>query len=252
MCPDPVEVVMEESGLPQGFKRNIDEFVGSLRKLYSDDLVCVILYGSAASGELTEVHSNINLLVVLKKTDLPSLEVSRRLVNQPSNRRIEPLFLSREHILNSSDVFPIEFLDMKDDHICLYGSDVLKEVQIDPRNLRFQCEQELKSKLILVKQQYLRVNPKDKRALANLLFRNLTSVAHILRNLLRLKGKIPLRKREDLFKEIAAELQVETAVFLKIWQVKKDPARLSARDLKALLGGFVLELDKIIKAVDRL
>ena len=67
MCPDPVEVVMEESGLPQGFKRNIDEFVGSLRKLYSDDLVCVILYGSAASGELTEVHSNINLLVVLKR-----------------------------------------------------------------------------------------------------------------------------------------------------------------------------------------
>ena len=53
--------------MPQGFKRNIDEFVGSLRKLYSDDLVCVILYGSAASSELTEVHSNINLLVVLKK-----------------------------------------------------------------------------------------------------------------------------------------------------------------------------------------
>ncbi|MBI5415444.1 MAG: nucleotidyltransferase domain-containing protein [Candidatus Omnitrophica bacterium] len=243
---------MAASGLPRGIKKNIDEFVTSLRKLYSDDLACVILYGSAASGELTEAHSNINLLVVLKKTDLPSLEMSRRLVNHLSSRRIEPLFLSREYILGSSDVFPIEFLDMKDNHVCLYGPDVLDEVRIDPRNLRFQCEQELKSKLILVRQQYLRVNPNDKRALANLLFRNLTSVAHIFRNLLRLKGKTPSRMNEDVFKEIAVEFHVETAVFLKIWQAKKDPARLNARDLKALLGDFVLELDKIIKTVDRL
>ena len=70
---------MGASGLPRGIKRNIDEFVASLRKLYSDGLVCVILYGSAASGELTEAHSNINLLVVLKKTDPLSLEVSRRI-----------------------------------------------------------------------------------------------------------------------------------------------------------------------------
>lgn len=243
---------MEGSGLPQGVKKNIDEFVASLRKLYSDDLVCVILYGSAASGELTESHSNINLLVVLKKTDLPALEISRRLVNRPSNRRIEPLFLSREYMLGSSDVFPMEFLDMKDSHVCLYGPDVLNEAQIDPRNLRFQCEQELKSKLILVRQQYLRVNPNDKRALANLLFRNLTSVAHILRNLLRLEGKTPSRVNEDVFKEIAAGFQVETAVFLKIWQAKRNPTRLNAEDLKALLGDFVLELDKIIKTVDRL
>ena len=162
------------------------------------------------------------------------------------------MFLSREHILNSSDVFPIEFLDMKDDHICLYGSDVLKEVQIDPRNLRFQCEQELKSKLILVKQQYLRVNPKDKRALANLLFRNLTSVAHILRNLLRLKGKFLCARGRIYLKRSLPSFRWKPRYFLKIWQVKKDSARLSARDLKALLGGFVLELDKIIKAVDRL
>jgi predicted nucleotidyltransferase len=243
---------MGESGLPRGVKKNIDEFVASLRKLYSDDLVCVILYGSAASGELTEAHSNINLLVVLRKTDLPDLEVSRRLVNQPSSRRIEPLFLSREYLLASSDVFPIEFLDMKDNHVCLYGPDVLGEVRIDPRNLRFQCEQELKSKLILVRQQYLRVNPNDRRALANLLFRNLTSVAHIFRNLLRLKGRTPPRKKEELFKEITAELQVETAVFLKSWQAQKDPARLNARDLRALLGDFVPALDKIIKAVDSL
>ena len=243
---------MKELKLPEGLKKNVAGFVESLKGIYREELVSVILYGSAASGELTDIHSNINLLVVLKNTDLSSLEVARRTVNKPSHRRIEPLFLTREYVSSSTDVFPIEFLDMKENHVCLYGEDVLKEAKIDLKNLRFQCEQELKSKLLLVKQQYLVVNPKDKRALANLLFRSFTSLAHILRNLLRLKGKTPSYAKEDLFREIAVELKMETATFAKIWQAKKDPARLNAADLRALLGDFVRELEKIVKTVDRL
>lgn len=243
---------MTELKLPEGLKKNMDEFVGSLKSIYRDDLVSVILYGSAASGELTGSRSNVNLLVVLRETDLLSLERSRSLVNKRSSRGIEPLFLTREYVLSSSDVFPIEFLDMKENHACLYGEDVLKEIKIDLKNLRFQCEQELKSKLLLVKQQYLGVNPKDKRALANLLFRSFTSLAHILRNLLRLKGKTPSYAKEDLFREVAAELKVETATFSKIWQAKKAPSRLDAVDLRALLGDFVRELERIVKTVDRL
>lgn len=243
---------MKELKLPEGLKKNIDEFIGSLREIYRDELISVILYGSAASGELTESHSNVNLLVVLQKTDLPSLERSRNLVNKRSSRRIEPLFLSREYVSSSSDVFPIEFLDMKENHVCLKGEDVLKEIKIDLKNLRFQCEQELKSKLLLVKQQYLRVNLKDKRVLAQLLFRNFTSAAHILRNLVRLQGKTPSYAKEDLFREIAAELQVGTTTLSKIWQAKKDPVRLAAAEFRILLIDFVLELEKIVNAVDTL
>ena len=243
---------MKELKLPESFKKNIDAFVESLKGIYRDELISVILYGSAASGELTESHSNVNLLVVLQKTDLPSLERSRNLVNKRSSRGIEPLFLSREYVSSSSDVFPIEFLDMKENHVCLQGEDVLKEIKIDLKNLRFQCEQELKSKLLLVKQQYLRVNLKDKRALAQLLFRNLTSVTHILRNLVRLKGKTPSYLKEDLFREITSELQLGTTTFSRIWQAKKNPTRLTATDFGILLNDFVLELDKIVNAVDNL
>ena len=243
---------MTELKLPEGIKKNIEAFVESLKGIYRDELISVILYGSAASGELTGSHSNVNLLVVLQKTDLPSLERSRNLINKRSGRGIEPLFLSREYVSSSSDVFPIEFLDMKENHVCLYGEDVLKGIKIDLKNLRFQCEQELKSKLLLVKQQYLRVNLKDKRALAQLLFRNLTSVAHILRNLVRLKGKTPSYAKEDLFREVTSELAVGTTTLSKIWQAKKDPARLTAAEFRILLTDLVLELDKIVNTVDTL
>lgn len=243
---------MPELKLSEAVKKNINGFVENLKQIYRDDLISIVLYGSAASGELVENHSNVNILIVLKNMDLLTLEKSRRLVNNPSNRRIGPLFLSQEYLLNSSDVFPIEFLDMKENHICLHGQDVIKEIKIDWKNLRFQCEQELKSKLILLKQQYLKMNLQDRKALANLLFRNLTSVAHILRNLVRLKGKTPSYAKEDILKEIAVELQVETPTLVRIWQAKKNSVNLKTEDWKSLFADFVLELEKIVKTVDKL
>ncbi|PIU41745.1 MAG: hypothetical protein COS99_03755 [Candidatus Omnitrophica bacterium CG07_land_8_20_14_0_80_42_15] len=243
---------MQELKLPETLKRNVHEFVENLKELYRDDLISIALYGSAASGEFIETHSNVNLLIILKNTNLPTLELSRKLVNKRSNRRIEPLFLSHEYLLNSGDVFPIEFLDMKENHTCLYGQDVLKEIKIDPKNLRFQCEQELKSKLILLKQQYLKINPKDRTALANLLFRNLTSALHILRNLVRLKGKRPSYKKEDVLKEVSLEFGVGSGAFFKILHAKKNSAALKAGDFKTLLAELTLELDKITEIVDKL
>lgn len=242
---------MQELKLPQALNKNIHEFTHALRELYHEDLISVSLYGSAASGEFVEAHSNVNLLIVLKDTDLSALEKAKPLVNKRSNRRIEPLFLSYGHLVSSSDYFPIEYLDMKENYVCIYGRDVLKELKIDLKNLRFQCEQELRSKLILLKQQYMKINNKDKTALANLVFRSLTSVSHILRNFVRLKGKSPSYNKEDVLKQAAIELQVGSAVFLRILQAKADPAGLKADDFKNLLSDFVLELDKIIKIVDK-
>ena len=243
---------MQELKLPRALKKNVYEFAKELKQLYHNDLISIVLYGSAVSGEFIETHSNVNLLAVLKNTDLSTLETARKLINKRSNRRIEPLFLSYGYLLNSSSVFPIEFLDMKENYICLYGADVFKEIKIDLKNLRFQCEQELKSKSILLKQQYLKINGKDRTALANLLFRGLTSILHILRNLIRLKGKEPSYNKEDVLKQAAIELGMESEVFFKILQAKKNRAALKAFDFRDLLNDFALELDKVTKIADEL
>ena len=216
---------MQELQLSKNIKKNIDAFVGELKKLYLDDLVSVILYGSVVSGEQAQAHSNINVLVVLKNTDLASLEKSRLLVHKYAKHRLEPLFFSLDYVLNFSHVFPIEFLDMQENHQCFYGTDVLKNLKINHKNLRFQCEQELKSKLILLKQQYIRINPKDCQAVANLLFKGLTSVVHILRNVLRLKGKEPsYNKEKALTRSIPVSLRInEFSVAAERWHGRCNP-----------------------------
>src|SRR5262249_39499580 len=61
-----------------------------------------------------------------------------------------PLFVDPAYVRSSIDVFPVEFLDMKQRYRVLYGQDFLQELELKPERLRFQCEQELKGKMLRI------------------------------------------------------------------------------------------------------
>ena len=240
---------MEELKIPSRLKNNIQVFIQKLKDIYQQDLISAILYGSAVSGEFVDKHSNLNLLVVLKNTDLENLKKAARVINKFN--MINPLFLNEDYIVNSTDIFPIEFLDMQENYLVLYGKDVLKGINIDIRNLRFQCEQELKSKLINLRQLYLRIN-KDRTALRNSFFKSFTSILHILRNVLRLKGKKPAYKKEDILKELVSEFQIDMSIWGKILAAKVKQIKLNNKDTEQLFINFIRELEKIVDIVDKL
>ncbi len=240
---------MQELSLPDKLEKSVQDFIQRLKDTYQDGLISVILYGSAASGEFIDKHSNLNLLVVLRSTDLENLKKAASLTNK--FRMINPLFFTEKYINSSTDIFPIEFLDMQENYLILYGRDVLKDINIDIKNLRFQCEQELKSKLINLRQLYLTAN-NDEPALRRLLFKSFTSVLHILRNVLRLKGKKPPYKKEDILKEVALEFEFDSKNWNKILAAKNKQIKLSQKDTEGLFVNFVRELENIVETVDRL
>ena len=240
---------MEELKISGKLRNILQEFILGLKGIYQEELVSIILYGSAVSGEFIEKHSNLNLLVVLENTDLGNLKRAARCINK--FRIISPLFLTENYIKRSTDVFPIEFLDIQENYSILYGRDILKEINVDISNLRFQCEQELKAKLISLKQLCLRIN-RDKTALKDLLLRSITSILHILRNVLRLKGKKPPYKKEDILKELAAEFEIDMGMWEKILAAKNKQIKLRNKDIENLFVNFISELEKIVDTVDRL
>jgi len=240
---------MQELRLPDNLKRKTQDFINGLKRIYADELVSVIIYGSAVSGEFADKHSNLNILAVLKDADLDNLKKAADLVRR--FKMIKPLFLTERYIATSTDIFPIEFLDMRENYRVLYGKDILRDILIDIRNLRFQCEQELKAKLLNLRQFYLRIH-QNKALLRDLLFRSATSVLHILRNVLRIKGKIPPYLKQDILKEVAADLGVNRDIFEKILAAKNKQIRLGGRDTEELFTGFVRELERVVDIVDRL
>lgn len=240
---------MKELKIPASLKNKLRNLIQNLQDIYREDLISLVLYGSAASGEFVDKHSNLNLLAVLKNTDLVNLDKASRLLNK--YMMIDLLFLTEDYIVRSADVFPIEFLDMQENYFVLYGKDVLKDIRIDIRNLRFQCEQELKAKLIRLRQAYLRIN-RDKTALRNLLFKSFTSILHILRNVLRLKGKKPAYIKKEILQELALEFQININIWEKILAARNKQIKLNKSDTQDFFINFVRDLDKIAEAIDRL
>jgi predicted nucleotidyltransferase len=241
---------MREFKLKKKLQDNLNDFVENLEKVYKDNFVSAILYGSASSGEFIDKHSNLNLLVILKNADLENLKKASGLINKWRFRLIHPLFFSEGYIRSSTDIFPIEFLDMKENYTLLAGQDILKDLPIDTRNLRFQCEQELKVKLIALRQFYLRRN-KDKQALSIFLFKSFTSIMHILRNVLRIKGRQPPYLKQDTLKDITGEFQVDSNTWERILAAKNKEVKLSREEIEQLFINFVNDLEKIINFVDR-
>lgn len=240
---------MQELNLPPGLKDKVSDFLKGLKSIFAQDLISVILYGSAASGEFVEKRSNLNLLVVLKNSGLENIKKASGVVNK--SRLINPLFLSERYIASSTDIFPIEFLDMKENYEVLYGKDVLKDIVVETVNLRFQCEQELKAKLIGIKHFYLKIN-RDQRALGKFLLGSFTPVLHVLRNVLRLKGKKPAYQKKDLLNDLAAEFEINLHSWETILAAKQNEVKLGIKTTYSLFANFVDDLEGIVEAVDKL
>jgi len=243
---------MQELKLPKDQSDTLSLFIKSLRDIYWNDLVSVTLYGSAASGEFIDSRSNLNVLVVLRSTDLESLKKASPLVNRSKFRRIKPLFLTQDYIEKSIDVFPIEFLDMKENYQVLFGNDCLNDLNIDIKNLKYQCEHELKANLLNLKQDFLKINQKDRNALNNLLFRYFTSVVHILRNVVRLKGAVPSYAKDAVIREIGGELHLDVTTLSNILSAKNSPLPPNLKEARALLGSFIAELEMITRLLDQI
>lgn len=240
---------MEQLKISDQHKKLLGNVTESLKDIYREELVSLVIYGSAASGEFVERHSNLNLLAVLKNTGLETIKKSSRLARK--FRMANLVFLTEEYIAGSTDIFPIEFLDMRENYFVLYGKDVLKEIQIDPRNLRFQCEYELKSKLLRLRQAYLMLH-NNKTALKNLLFSSFTSILHIARNMLRLKGKKPPYLKDDIIRELGAEFKIDMPSWEKILSAKRKRIKIGGNEIEQLFINFVKELELITSIVDKL
>jgi len=218
--------------------------------LHGQNLRSIFMYGSAAADEFIPKRSNVNILVVLDRIDPPDLKKSLKLIASGRKKRVvAPLMLTTEHVRRSTDAFPIEFLEMKENHILLYGQDILKDLVISPDNIRLQCEQQLKGGLVRLYQSYLEAG-KKKRQLRSLMASSLTGLIPTFRNLLRLKGRTPSTRKREVIQGLSDEFDLNIDIFLRILEIKGGLK--FAGDLEALFGDYLEEIEKLGILVDRM
>lgn len=239
---------MSELKLPEKSVRIINDFSRILKETYGDELESVILYGSASSGEFSCRNSNIDIAVILKDASLDNISRISGAANKKRFLQINPVFFTEDYIKTSADVFPIEFLDMKENYHILYGKDVLDGLKIDSKNLRFQCEQELKSRILNIKRMYIR--SKGPRAARQILFKSFASVIHIARSFLKLRVGVSPYKKFELIDLIGSVFDIDTACLRRIFEAKTNDLKLSERDAEDMLLELTRIAEKISEKID--
>ena len=132
----------------------LTELVSRLKEAAGKNLESVLLYGSAARGDYRPGSSDLNVLCTLVTIDMNELQLISPVVGWWTKELKEPapLFFLTEELRRSTDVFPIESLDIQRSHKVLYGPDVVEGLEI-PMNLhRVEVEHEMRLMLQRLRQ----------------------------------------------------------------------------------------------------
>ncbi len=225
-----------------------ETFTAQLKETCGDNLVSVILYGSAVAGDFSGKHSDYNLLVILNRLDFSDLKaLTRQTVAWSKKGNPPPLLFTRERLTQSADVFPIEIMDMKQSHRVLLGDDVLDSMEVSDANLRLQVEHELRAKLITLREQYLLTAGRTK-PLKELMIQSLSSFLVLFRATLRLfKQEVPARKI-DAVKQLADELGFAMNPFEQVSALKQGQP--ITENVEPLFEKYLTTITEVIDAVD--
>ena len=185
------------------------DFTASLQELFMENLLAVVLYGSAVRGEYRKGVSDINVLILLEKSSPPVIfEMGRSIKPFLRRHRINPLVMTGEEFRLSADIFPLEYADIRDTHRVIYGDAKILNIDLHHVYLRYELEEKLRGAVGDIRHMLLASGGSENN-LAMRLVSWSGLCGTIFRGLLRLKGisDIPV-EADALLKRVSDEYSI--------------------------------------------
>jgi hypothetical protein len=228
----------------------LELFVDKIKEAFRENLLSIILYGSRANAEGLSGKADYNLLLIVKSLEfreLKALSVAMPKWLKAGNN--PPAIFTRDRFLNSSDVFPMDFIEIKNRRELLFGEDPFEKMEISRAYLRHQVEFELRSKILRLTESYMRYFS-DPGRMRELLASSFSPIIVILRNVARLCGQDPTQKKIEFIKIFAGVTKEDSGVLLKIMALKDGEREAKKLDSLQLAEEYLIFLEKIADFVD--
>ena len=230
----------------------LDPLVAKLRQALGADLVSVVLYGSAASGDHQGKFSDYNVLCVLTQITprhLGASETVFRWWREQGNPA--PLLLTEQEIRTSTDCFAVEFHDIVENHRILHGADVISGMAIDNSFYRAQVEHDLRAKLLRLRQKASGILS-DNDVLRRLLVDSVSTFCVLFRHALILHGHAAPAQKREIVARAQQQFGIDPASFLTLLDLREE--RRNPKDVKAqtLLADYLTQIGTVIDRVDLL
>jgi hypothetical protein len=219
-----------------------EQLAARLGQAIPEQLKCVVLYGSAAAGDFVPGASNYNLLILLEPLTAAELDaMGPTIIPWTRAGHPLPLVFTPDGFMASTDVFPIELLDIQQSRRILWGPDLLAQMRVRPEHLRLQVERELTGKLLSLRGKYLLTAGK-RGASTELMLRSLSTILVLFRAALRLyQDEVPAKKLDALH-ALREHVDFEVEPFQRLFDMKQSPAETR--------GAPPVSFDSYLKAIE--
>ncbi len=204
------------------------EDIEEIKKILGENLVTLAEYNNGDEVRCLAICNNLDFktLTDLKKVD------------------IVPMVFTKDEIKNAVDVFPVEFLNIKRHHKMLHGEDILKDIVVSKEKLRHQLEFEFRSKLIHLRQSYIRSDEDD---LEELILNAVPTLAPIIGAVMYIKG-VEVKYDPDLVKVMVG---IDTRIVMDIHKIRTGKAKFEG-DKNKYIERLINILTQIGDIVDKM
>jgi len=238
--------------IPKDPRDIFSEFTQDYKELCGDDLISIILYGSAVGQDYRPGKSDINFMIVLTENGIDHLDRMFDVVKKWRKRNvIPPLFLTEEYVKTSLDVFPIEYMAFKRSYVLVFGKDLLKDLTPKQEYIRLQCEREVKGKLLLLREAFLSTSGKG-RALRDVICQSNRAVMSIFNALTYLKGEELFAGKRELIRSACEAFDLDKELFEKLLDIKEEKLKPAGDEMKKIFLKYLTEWRKLSNLVDTL
>lgn len=231
-------------------KWTTEKMVEELKTLLGSQLVSVVLYGSAAAGDHAGKNSDINLMIVTHQL-FPKelLALSKAMVPWTRQGNPPPLLLTREHLKDFVDVFPVEILDIQHNHQVLYGPDPTKGLSISKDHLRVELEHELQARLLKLKTHFAMTEARP-ALIEKLMVESLSTFLVLFKSVLWLYKIKPPAKKLDALRKLKDRISFDMEVFEIVDRLKRGE-KIRDLDVFVIFEKYLGSIEMIIDNVSR-
>ena len=234
------------------FDKDLNQLVERLTRACGDNLVSVVLHGSAASDDFHPEFSDVNTLAVVNELGLSAMQaISSVVVWWTGLKYPPPLFFTSRELHAVADVYAIEMLDIKARHRILHGKDVVQNLEVPMALHRVQLEHEIRTKLLLLRQHYMG-SAKDEARIRHLMLDSVSSFLALFRHTLIAMGEAPPHHKRDVAARIAARLGFDPLPLEQLLQVREHTLRAEELNVDQVFTGYVRAIEQVAQAVDAL
>ena len=190
--------------LPNNVGRVLTSFMAEARSAFADDLLAIVLYGSAAEGKL-RATSDVNLLLVLSSFNQKQADQLREPLRLAQAAiRLRTMFLLQSELQPAMESFAVKFADILRRRRVLQGEDPFAGMSVSRGDSVVRLKQTLLNLILRLREAYITRGLREEQLVAMI-----ADLAGPLRScaatLLELEGK-PVGSAKESLQQVAASL----------------------------------------------